>query len=166
VKTTHLHGLPAINVLDGSKVGDVERAYLDPAERRIVGFSIRTGGGFMKPEGGLLADSVEVQALGDAALTLLNNSPQGSETTARYDELIDLGALHGREVFTDGGTFLGHVADSELDERTFVVSTIDVAPSRMGSNQEIQIGRVVTIGAEVVVVRDETVLVATGSVAC
>lgn len=152
LKSTRIKGLPAINVLDGNKVGDVERAFLDPAERRVVGFVINVQHGLFQPERALLADTVEVQALGDAALTLLNDAPQGAETTASYDRLIDLNALHGRDVYTEGGVFLGHVGDTSVDEHQFTLSAIEVTSGNFGHHASIPVAQVVTIGPEVVVV--------------
>lgn len=152
LKSTQIKGLPAINVLDGSKVGAVERVFLDPAERRVVGFVIDAHTGFFQPERGMLADTVEVQALGDAALTLLNDAPQGAETTATYDRLVDLNALHGRDVYTEGGVHVGHVTEAEIDERSFTLSAIGVASGSFGHGRDIPVAQVVTIGPEVVVI--------------
>lgn len=153
MKASHIPGLPAINVLNGTKVGDVERAYLDPVERRIVGFAIATSGGFLQPERGVLADTIEVQALGEAALTLLNSAPQGAETTRRYDELVDLAALQGREIFSVSGILLGHLADADLDERLLTLSAIDVSPHASHHPREIPVAQIVTWGPEVMVVQ-------------
>lgn len=152
MKSTAIKGLPAINVLDGSKVGDVDRAWLDPVERRVVGFSIDAGGGFLKPERSLMADTVEIQALGDAALTLLNDAPQGTETIARYDALVDLNALHGRDVYTDSGVFLGHVATTMLDPHAFTLLELEIAPGFFSGHRSVPVAQVITIGPEVVVV--------------
>lgn len=152
MKSTAIKGLPAINVLSGSKVGDVNRAWLDPKERRVVGFSIDAAGGFLQPERSLMADTLEIQALGDAALTLLNDAPQGAETSSRYDDLIDLNALHGREVFTDSGQFLGHVASSTFDPHTFTLLDVEVSHGSFSRDHAVPVAQVVTIGPEVIVV--------------
>lgn len=152
MKSTQIKGLPAINVRDGDKVGDVERAFLNPVERRVVGFVIETQTGLFQPERALMADTIEVQALGDAALTLINDEPRGAETTANYDRLVDLNALHGRDVYTEGGVHLGHVSEAEIDERDFTLSAIRIASGLFGHDHPIPVAQVITIGPEVVVV--------------
>ena len=147
-------GLPAINVADGSQVGIVERAFLDPAEKRLVGFAIDTGAGFLSPESGLLADTIEVRSLGPGALTLTTPSPRGGQTSARYGRLVDLETLHGREVVTDGGIALGRVGSSAIDERTFTLSAIEVSAGSFRRPMAIPVGQVVSIGPDVLVVAD------------
>lgn len=147
-----LSRLTVINVADGSKVGEVERAYLDPVRKHIVGFAIDTGGGIFSPESSVLADTIEVHSLGTGALTLDSATPVGGETTARYDELVDLAGLRGREVFTDDGTYLGTIDHTEFDERTFTIASFDVASGLMGGRQPVPIGVVLTIGPDLVVV--------------
>lgn len=151
MKSTAIKGLPAINVLDGDKVGEVERAYLDPVERRIVGFSINAGGGFLRSEMSLMADTVEIQALGDAALTLLSDQPQGSETVARYDALVDVNALEGRDVYTEGGVHLGHVAAATIDPHTYTLAGLELASGIFAGHLTLPVAQIVTIGPEVVV---------------
>ena len=147
-------GLPVINVTDGSKIGDLERAFLDPNEKRIVGFVIDTGGGIMAPEHALLADAGEVHSLGEAALTLENAEPRGSEMTARYSDLIDLASLGGRHLYTAGGTHLGQISSSNFDERGYRLVDFDVSPGFFQTHRRVGADAIITIGPEVVVVDD------------
>ena len=165
VNSKDLKGLPVINVADGAKVGSVERAFLDPARKQIVGFAINTGGGLLSPESSLLADTIEVHSLGSGALTLDNASPHGGDTSARYGDLVDLASVVGREIYTESGTFLRHVSEAEFDEPTFALSTVEIAPGFFQSHRAIPVGQVVTIGPEVLVVAREAGAPATGEAA-
>lgn len=147
-----LHRLTVINVADGSKVGEVERAYVDPKRKHIVGFTIDTGGGLFSPESSVMADTIEVHSLGTGALTLDSATPGGGQTSGRYDDLIDLSALHGHEVFTESGILLGTVGQVEFDERTFTISAINVHSGRFGGEVPVPVGQVITIGRELLVV--------------
>jgi len=152
VNDKQLHRLTVINVANGSKVGEVERAYVDPTRKHIVGFTIDTGGGLFSPETSVMADTVEVHSLGTGALTLDSATPGGGQTSGRYDDLIDLSGLHGREVFTESGILLGSVGDVEFDERTFAISAIGVHSGAFQGGRSVPVGQVLTIGRELVVV--------------
>ena len=141
-----MKGLPATVAGDGSSVGTVARAFLDPVRRQIVGFGIDTGGGLLSPESSLLADTVEVRSLGPHGLALITPTPRGNRIAARYGELIALDALSGREVYTADGRYLGHVVSSEFDERTFTLAGIEDS-----AGSTIPVGQVVTVGSVVVV---------------
>jgi uncharacterized protein YrrD len=163
VNDKDLHRLTVINVADGSKVGEVERAYVDPKRKHIVGFTIDTGGGLFSPETSVMADTIEVHSLGTGALTLDSATPGGGQTSGRYDELIDLSALPGRDVVTDDGTLLGSVGHVEFDERTFAISAIDLQSSLFGGGRSIPVGQVMTIGRDLVVVSRAAAEPAAGS---
>lgn len=147
-----LNRLIVINVADGSKVGEVERAYVDPKRKNIVGFAIDTGGGLFSPESAVMADTIEVHSLGSGALTLDSATPRGGETTARYDDLVDLASLHGHEVYTDDGTHLGKIDRIEFDEHTFALASFTIPSGLMGGGRAVPIGEVLTIGPELVIV--------------
>ena len=150
-----LKGLAVINIADGAQLGTVERAFLDPKLKQVVGFAIDTGGGLLSPESSLLADTVEVHSLGSGALTLDNASPRGGDTSARYGDLVDLHALTGREVYTESGLLLGHAGSAEFDERTFALSAIEVSPGFFQGHRAVPVGQIMTIGPEVIVVSRE-----------
>jgi sporulation protein YlmC with PRC-barrel domain len=152
VKSSDLKGLPAINIADGAKVGDVERAYFDPAKKHIAGFAIAVEGGFLQPERAVIADTIEVHSLGSGALTLDSAEPKGGDTSQRYGDLIDLDEVIGRDVFTEGGVHVGPVSAAEFDERTFMLASIEAAPGFHKTHRTIPVGQVTTIGPDVVVV--------------
>jgi uncharacterized protein YrrD len=155
VKSKNVKGLAVINVTDGAKVGEVERVFLDPKKKQVVGFVIDPGGGLLSPEASLLADTVEVHSLGSGALTLDSAAPRGGDTSARYGDLIDLATLHGRQVFTADGSYLGTIGSASFDERSFAMSTIEVSGGLFESTKEIPVSQIMTIGPEVVVVAAE-----------
>ncbi|MDQ3694523.1 MAG: hypothetical protein M3464_12985 [Chloroflexota bacterium] len=151
MKSTELR--PRSVIADGNKVGDLERAYFDPKQREIVGFAITTGGGFMKPEGGLIADRDEIQSIGHDVIMLTSATPTGAKTNERYGDLIDLDTLHGREIYSDQGQLLGHVEWSEFDELGFELTEL-AARAGIGadSQQAIAANRIIAIGPDVVTV--------------
>lgn len=150
MKSTDLRGYSV--VADGKRLGDLERAYFDPKQRTVVGFAISTGGGFMMPEAGLVADSNEIHSIGRDAIMLKSATPTGTTTNERYGDLIDLDALHGRELFTDQGQRIGKVEWSEFDDHTFALTGL-ITHSGVGHHQEITADRVIAIGPDIVTVR-------------
>ncbi|MDP9362884.1 MAG: PRC-barrel domain-containing protein [Chloroflexota bacterium] len=152
MKNSDLKGLPAINIADGAKIGDVERAYFDPVKKHVAGFAIAVEGGFLHPERAVIADTIEIHSLGSGALTLDSAEPQGVDTSQRYGELIDLDEIVGRDVYTEGGVHVGHVSAAEFDERTFTLAEIEVAAGALRHQRAISVGQITTIGSDVVVV--------------
>jgi uncharacterized protein YrrD len=155
VNSKEVKGLAVINLTNGVKVGELERVFLDPKKKHVVGFVIDPGSGLLSPEASLLADTIEVHSLGSGALTLDSATPRGGDTSARYGDLIDLATLHGRQVFTVDGSYLGTIGSASFDERSFMMSAIEVSGGLFESNQEIPISQIMTIGPEVVVVAAE-----------
>jgi uncharacterized protein YrrD len=150
MKSTELRGYSV--VADGKHLGDIERAYFDPKQRTVVGFAISTGGGFLMPEAGLIADSDEIHSIGRDAIMLTSPAPAGTKTNERYGELIDLETLHGRELYSDQGQRLGRVEWSEFDEQNFALTGL-VTYSGVGHHQEIAANRIIAIGPDVVTVK-------------
>lgn len=150
MKSTELR--PRSVVAGGKQVGDLERAYFDPKQRKIVGFAITTGGGFMTPESGLIADTNEIQSIGGDAIMLMGPSPSGAQTNEQYSDLIDLDTLHGRDIYTEQGQRLGRIEWSEFDERSFALTRMGVHTGD-GHDQVMSADRIIAIGPDVVTVR-------------
>lgn len=152
VNSKDLKGLAAINHTNGEKVGDVERAYLDPVKKHVAGFAIATEGGFLQPERSVIADTFEIHSFGSGALMLDSAKPQGKDTSQRYSSLIDLEEISGRDVFTEDGVHVGQVGSAEFSEHDFTLSSIDVVAGALRHHQTVPVGQVTTIGPDVVVV--------------
>lgn len=153
-----LKGIPVINVADAEQLGTVERAYLDPEARRIVGFSFHQSGGFLQPESAPLLDTSDVQSFGPDVLTLANPAMiRGKDTAARYADLLDVQRLHGREVFTEDGQELGKIDSVEFDEHSYRLTGFELGTGFFDNPQPIVVDDIVTLGAEVIVVRNTVV---------
>src|SRR5688500_3566928 len=79
VNSKNLKNLPVMSIEGGEKLGTVSRAYVDAAQKRIVGFAYSAGGGFMQAESEPKLDAEEVHTLGPDALML---DHKGGETGA------------------------------------------------------------------------------------
>ena len=153
-----LKGIPVISVSDAEQLGTVERAYLDPEARRIVGFSFHQAGGFLQPESAPLLDTSDIQSFGADVLTLANPAMiRGKETANRYAELMDVDRLHGRQVFTEDGQDLGKIDSVEFDEQSYRLTGFELGSGFFDNPRPVLVDDIVTIGPEVIVVRNTVV---------
>lgn len=153
-----LKGIPVISVADAEQLGTVERAYLDPESRQIVGFSFHQSGGFLQPESAPLVDTSDIQSFGPDVLTLANPAMiRGKDTAARYADLMDVDRLHGRQVFTEDGQELGKIDSIEFDEHSYRLTGFELGTGFFDNPQPVLVDDIVTIGAEVIVVRNTVV---------
>ncbi len=153
VNSKHLKGITVLGIEDGQQLGTIERAYLDPVNRRIAGFAVASLGGFLQPELDRLVDAEEVHSLGPDVMTVTDTlSPIGRTINARYAKLIDLNQLTGRQVITEGGTLIGQIASVEFDEASFRLTRLEASPGFFATATTFPVDHVITIGQDVVVV--------------
>ncbi len=150
MNSKQINGLAVIDIADGTKLGSLEGAFLDPAGKRIVGFGVaRSDGG----DGAAFVAADAVHALGPDALTVDDASKLSTgRAGAAGAGLVDLGDLIKHKVVTEGGAFVGQVASVEFDERSFLLTQVEVSPGRFKSNTAVPIEHVVSIGGDMVVV--------------
>ena len=74
--------------------------------------------------------------------------------SAAYGALSTLGDLEGRKVVTEGGANLGVISSVGFDEHTFAVSEVEVSPGFLKANTFIPLDQLVSIGPDVLVVKD------------
>lgn len=147
-----LDGIAVVSIEDGAKLGQVDRVYLDPNAKQVVGFGVKPIGDRLDADAENLVDVDDIHALGADAMTLDNtNAVRGDRTRAMLEHLVDLDALHKRKVVTEGGTYIGEVAGVELDEASYRVTEIDVSPGLFKGNMRIPLEHVVNIGEMVIV---------------
>ena len=155
MNSKQINGLAVIDIADGTKLGSLEGAFLDPAGKRIVGFGVVPSDG---AGGAAFVAADAVHAVGPDALTVddaskLSAAPVGAAGAG----LVDLGELIKQKVVTEGGAFVGQVASVEFDERSFLLTQVEVSPGRFKSNTAVPIEHVVSIGGDMLVVADAVV---------
>ena len=157
MSTRLVKGTAVVSLADGTKLGTVDRVYLDPAKKEIVAFSFHAGGLF----GGRtahLVDVADVRAIGPDAVTLCDASTvrSGVAIGARCEGLLDLEDLLKRKVITEGGAYVGEVAAIEFGQDTYRLNRIALVPAADGSGAPIPAEAVLRIGAEFIVVAEAT----------
>lgn len=150
-----LKGLAVISIAEGAKVGSINRVYLDPEARRIIGFSVEPGGNLLEPDSRKLIDVDDIHSLGPDAMTLADKGAvRGDQTNERWMSLVDLDDLTKQKVVTEGGEYVGQVSTIEFDRATFGLVGIEVSPGFFKGHMRIAIDDVTTIGPELVMVAD------------
>ena len=158
MNSNDIHGLPVINLADGSRAGTIDELHLDLAAKRIVGISLNQGTGRFGG-GGDKAPTIAVsaiQALGPDALTVADvASAHDAWVAADYGATVALGELVGRKVMAEGGTQEGKVAAVEFDDRSFALTGVEVSHGILKARTRIPLDRIVRFGQDVVVVTDD-----------
>ena len=146
-------GTSVVSLADGTEIGAVDKVYLDPERKEIVGFTIHRGGLFGGSTAGLV-EVGDVHAFGPDAVTIADATAVRSEfaVDARRAELIELGSMIGRKVVTDDGVALGTVAGVRFGEESFRLLALDVSPGPLREHLEVAGSTVATIGEELIVV--------------
>ena len=168
MNSKQLKGLTVVSIADGEKLGAIDQVYVDPANKQVVGFALRHGGGLLSPDAGApdLIDVDDVHALGPDAVTLSGKQAiRGDQTRARLDQLMEVDDLTRLKAVTEGGTAVGGVASVEIDDRSFRLQQIEVSPGFFRSNKHVPIEQVISIGHDLVVVHDAVCAEESGSTA-
>jgi len=153
--TRMVKGTPVVSLADGANLGTVDRVYLDPASKAIVGFTFHAGG-FFRHRSASMVDVANVHAIGPDAITLTDASTVRSEVAIgpRCDGLIDLDDLLKRQVITEGGQLVGQVLAIEFDQDAYALARIEVSQGGGNPNAAIPATRITNIGADLIVVAD------------
>jgi sporulation protein YlmC with PRC-barrel domain len=161
MNSNDIHGLPVINLADGSRAGTIDELFLDLEAKRIVGVSITHGTGLFGRGGGE-APTIAVSAthaLGPDALTVDDvTAAHEAWVAADYGAMVPLGELVGRKVLAESGTREGQVAAVEFDDRTFALTGVEVAHGLLKARTRIPLEQIVRFGQDVLVVRDEALV--------
>ena len=156
-KVSELVGKPIVSAESGEQIGKVADVLLDQQSLHVLGIVI---------EGGLFASEhvlpfSDVQTLGkDAVVARSGTGVVGpKEWHQRAIEGVRTSALKHKRVLTTSGRALGEIHDVLLDE-TGIVEGFEVTGSRlsrlMGRHSLLPQASGITVGADAVIVSDET----------
>lgn len=158
MNSNDIHGLPVINLADGTRTGTVDELLLDLAAQRIVGITLSHGTG---PFGGggderpTIAVSA-INALGPDALTVDDVPAAHTAWVAgNYGAVVPLDDVVGRKVMAESGRSEGQVAAVEFDDRTFALTGVEVSHGLLRTRTRIPLEQIVRFGQDVVIVTDD-----------
>lgn len=153
-ETKLVKGTAVVSLGNGAKLGAVDHVYLDPRQKRIVGFSFHQGGLFAKTSG--VIDIADVHGIGPDAVTIDDVSAIRSDLVleAKGRDLVDLDDLLGRKVITAGGSLVGKVAAIRFGEDSHALVGLDVVPGDHQEHRLVPADRIEQLGTELIVVAD------------
>lgn len=148
-------GTAVVGLADGAKLGTIEDLYLDPKRREIVGFSVRRRRRWRRATV-TVVDASDVHAFGPDAVTLANPAAlRGNAVLGRrHAQLVEVGALFGRGVVTEGGTDVGRVTSLGFDRTTRRLRWLEVEAAGQAAPGLVWGDEVLRVGGEQVVVAE------------
>lgn len=147
-------GTPVVSLADGSKLGTIDRVYLDPERKEIAGFSFHQGAFLGKTTG--MVDASDVHAFGSDAVTVTDPSVVRSEMAigSRCHNLVELESLLKRKVLTAGGTYVGQIVSVRFGHESHRLMAIEVSDGFFQEHRVLPVDVVEQLGTEIVVVAD------------
>jgi uncharacterized protein YrrD len=155
IPTSHVTGLPVVDIGGGVRLGQVVDVLIDPQGLRIRGFAVASGGtGLLaaEPAEASWIDGKSVRAIGPDALTVeksdaLDRSPTPAEAL-RVSEVLK------HTVVTEGGVSVGPIASIRFDPERMTITAIEASAGFFRTNRAIPADQIVSIGPDVAVVSD------------
>ena len=163
-------GLAVVSVNEAQKIGTVDRIFIDPDSRRILGFAVHTSAGSSGMKQALdtilgegQADPVttgfvtaeHVRSLGPDAVMIndVTHMAKGQSEPAEATA-VTTDELHKRKVVTENGTYVGQIDSVVLDPATMRATHFSVSPGFFKSATDVPARYVTSVGPDLIVVAD------------
>ena len=152
-----LMGLPVISLSGGENKGRVHDVIYSPLQGKLVGFTVRQGGGLLSHGDTFLLSTDRVHAIGQDAVTI-------DDTTVLEPLQGDLGTFEeeagepvlGKRLMTENGKFLGNIDDVLIDRQSRRVVAYQVSgglwQDMMRGQTDVPVDKIISIGKDVVLV--------------
>ena len=150
-----IEGMSVVGIADGKKLGTADELVVSSDELRLVAFVMKSGV-FSQRE--LIVEADDIRSFGPDAITVDGEEVAriGDETAAAVREARASGRrINGSKVVTESGTMLGTVSDYVIDERSRRITSLMLGGSLLASADAIPADRVISVGPDAIVVRDE-----------
>lgn len=152
-----LIGMTVFAIEGGKNLGTVERLLFSPEEMCVTGFVVaRTGSMMEEPEPQRVLAREHVKAIGQDAITVESESlldvtadgelPGG---TVAFDE------IEKERVLTESGDEIGVVNSVDFSDNDFRLEYLEVGRGFLSGNSMITVDKVLSVGEDVIVVRDD-----------
>ena len=166
-----IKGLAVVSVNEAQKIGSVDRIFLDPNSRQIVGFTVDTSGRSQGVKQALSAmlgaadtdpiatgfvTTEHVRSLGPDALMVNNvTEMEQGQTEPLGATAVTTDDLHKRKVVTENGTYVGQIDSVIVDPAMMKATHFSVSPGFFKSATDVPVRYVTSIGQDLIVVADE-----------
>lgn len=151
-----LVGMTVFAIEGGLNAGTVERLLFSPEEMRVTDLVVTRGSAMLEePEPQRILPTDRIKAVGRDAITIesegvLDVTPDGEVPEGRvaFDE------IEREKVITESGDEVGEVSSVSFSDNTFLLESVEVSRGFLSGNAVIPMNQVVSVGEDVIVVKD------------
>ena len=151
-----LIGMTVFAVEGGKNLGTVDRLLFSPDEMRVTAFVVASVAGMMdEPEPQKLLPTEKVKAVGQDAITVESDSMLDVTADGELPPgAVAFDQIEREKVITENGEDVGEISSVEFDEQTFKLDFIEVGRGFLSGSSMISVENIVSVGEDVIVVRD------------
>lgn len=160
VKGTQVIGLPVMTLKTGQKIEDVDDVIYDSQENKVKALLVDKGGWFSDAKV-ILIDSI--QNIGKDAVIVQDENAikKASDVGEKVSHIAkDDTYLTKTKIITDIGTDLGHVTDIFFDDKTGIVTDLEVSEgfikNMQSGKKKVKVSDIETIGEQATIVKAYT----------
>ena len=151
-----LIGMTVFAIEGGKNLGNVDRLLFSPEEMRITSIVVAPVAGMLhEPEAQKVLPTVHVRAIGQDAITI---EAEGLLETAVDGEvpagMVAFDKIEKEKVITESGDDIGELSSLDFSSDDFRLDFLEVGRGFFSGTSLISIDKVVSIGEDVIVVRD------------
>ena len=150
-----IEGMSVVAITDGKKLGTADELIISPDELRLIGFVMKSG---LFSQRELIVESEDIRSVGADVITVdgAEVARISDEAARNVTEARSSGrTIRGSKVVTESGTVVGAVTDFVLDEDSRRITSLILGGSLRGNTDAIPAARIISVGQDVIVVRDE-----------
>lgn len=151
-KTSEVFGLPVISVLQGTQVGTVKDAVIDPVKKEVAAFVVKDQEWYKSVK---VLPFNYVKSIGSDAVVVDKTDQVLEISASKHMESLARQSVEvkGSKVVSLGGKVAGKVSEFVFDEKRGDLAEIIVSSG--GAPRSIPVSKVVTLGRDLVVVAEE-----------
>ncbi|MEN6460252.1 MAG: PRC-barrel domain-containing protein [Syntrophomonas sp.] len=155
-KSQEIIGLPVFSIVDGRKIGQVKDLVINPEEGKVDFILVSNGSWYV---GARVLPYKSVMGVGEHAVTTESeNQLTNINETAYAGTLLERNIeIKGNRILTNRGNLIGVISEFEIEENTGKITRLQYKCAQDETKVEIvEADQVLTFGADVVVVRQNT----------
>ncbi len=154
IKLSSLKGMSILSLQEGEQLGQVRDTIVDPSARQVVALVLDRRASTGEPQ---VVATANIHNVGEAAITIEDRGRLVPlSRIPRFKELARARKpIYGRQVLSESGTRVGHIADLELELPSFRIAGFQLKGPLFRSGRSLPADQVRTIGMDAVIVRDE-----------
>jgi uncharacterized protein YrrD len=151
-----LVGMTVFAIDGGRNVGTVDRLFFSTEEMRITDLIVSRGGAMLEePEPQRTLPTDRIKAIGRDAITIESEEILDVTTDGEVpDGRVAFDEIEREKVITESGDEIGQVSSVSFGDTTFLLEQVEVSRGFLSGNAVIPVNQIVSIGEDVIVVKD------------